>query len=1189
MNQKKVIGFVFVFLLIVSIGFISSGIFDIFKSTGDAVSAEKSGTVYCRDYDGRNYFIGSYVNFKNKNWYDFCVGDIVYDYYCTYSDVVPIDQAGAHINAYAVSDSSYLPPPKSSKDCNDIAGYSACLGGACVQCLYGDVRLCGPETNEGICEYGLQNCTINNTWGSCVGAVYPIEEICGNGLDDDCDGLADLQDPDCFGNMTTFSETYYVDLISASDTSATIRVVNDSSNITEIKEILEGDGEMISGLWVNLLEADETPTLLSAVLGFNYLTLSIGTQNWPSIIDTNLFNDVPEHYIFELISATDTSATMKVTHNGVSDTEVINEGYAENVLGISIYLTDADETPTYLYAKFNVQNFTLSAGNVTEPWCMEDDYGNQLYTLGNTWGQYATGGEYSFTDYCLSEYEINEYWCMDGISPQSSQYNCFTQYGGRVCIGGVCVVNPGNGSTNCSSQGGDICLPGDVCYGDWLDASDTSLCCSGACCTPETVEQACSDAGYECGIVSAGCGIDVNCGTCNLGETCSDGHCIFNQTSNCTLTSAYWGNFYVAEGTNVSLLVSGDNCDGQYVNFEVWEDDLVGDDLVNVQPVGVYFEGNVAVSSWTAEYQEDGPFGGNPEYYFLAAAGGDVIQSSLPLLEVYSNGTTNTTHLACVGDSCIFVEGEGVDECTWDGDCIFNQTCNNNGVIDPGEVCDGYDLGGFTCSDFNGFIGGVLTCVDCQFDFSGCYEGNETNCDEDLFYTSSNRLFLGDPLNKVKATFTDTELSHILQDGTFNGNVVADYTQTLSIGGHSYLDYGHHPLWDSPEAYALVLSTNFTDPIYKLQVTFDQAINFTHSDSRGETLKILGQEFFVRSTDQVQLYMAPKTEILYLSIGGDDPSSGFLASEEGELYEIELLHAEDNNAAFRMTENSTGQSDTMNIIENLEEYTTLGVILHLVYTDNALNGSIMSAAVMMPPKVYKLQNGYPVRYGPTSYQYLSGTIVYVSSSDGRWHDVTGFSIGHFAENSNVDALIEGNMLANPFLQTPIINFVNYDNSTNGTGADLRIAECYGGSSSSSSSSGGGALLETIGGGEGYKDVEVYQESDGSLLLRNVESVTPLGDSYSLPSKGTVQKFQIAPEPSDNIIGRALPQSSTMMNIVCNGGCSGECGGPQCPAATVIQHGYSDPCSNCVTIKCAPQQCRIPCLPASCSIGYEDLN
>jgi len=48
---------------------------------------------------------------------------------------------------------------------------------------------CG-QTSVGECSYGTQTC-VEGSWGSCVGAVNPESEVCGNGKDDDCDRSID--------------------------------------------------------------------------------------------------------------------------------------------------------------------------------------------------------------------------------------------------------------------------------------------------------------------------------------------------------------------------------------------------------------------------------------------------------------------------------------------------------------------------------------------------------------------------------------------------------------------------------------------------------------------------------------------------------------------------------------------------------------------------------------------------------------------------------------------------------------------------------------------------------------------------------------------------------------------------------------------------------------------------------------
>ncbi len=69
-------------------------------------------------------------------------------------------------------------------------------GITCV-CLIGATRVCyaGPTATRGvgICRDGQQRCvgTAPTSWGSCDGQVLPRPEVPNNGLDDNCDGVAD--------------------------------------------------------------------------------------------------------------------------------------------------------------------------------------------------------------------------------------------------------------------------------------------------------------------------------------------------------------------------------------------------------------------------------------------------------------------------------------------------------------------------------------------------------------------------------------------------------------------------------------------------------------------------------------------------------------------------------------------------------------------------------------------------------------------------------------------------------------------------------------------------------------------------------------------------------------------------------------------------------------------------------------
>jgi len=72
-------------------------------------------------------------------------------------------------------------------------------------CKQGDTQACysGPmgTENTGVCKPGTQTCDINGMWGACNGSVTPSPETC-NGLDDDCNGAIDNDNPGGGGACT---------------------------------------------------------------------------------------------------------------------------------------------------------------------------------------------------------------------------------------------------------------------------------------------------------------------------------------------------------------------------------------------------------------------------------------------------------------------------------------------------------------------------------------------------------------------------------------------------------------------------------------------------------------------------------------------------------------------------------------------------------------------------------------------------------------------------------------------------------------------------------------------------------------------------------------------------------------------------------------------------------------------------
>ena len=65
---------------------------------------------------------------------------------------------------------------------------------ACPQCAAGQTKPCytgpGGTAGKGVCKKGVIPCLSSGKWGSCSGQKLPQKEVCGNSVDENCDGKA---------------------------------------------------------------------------------------------------------------------------------------------------------------------------------------------------------------------------------------------------------------------------------------------------------------------------------------------------------------------------------------------------------------------------------------------------------------------------------------------------------------------------------------------------------------------------------------------------------------------------------------------------------------------------------------------------------------------------------------------------------------------------------------------------------------------------------------------------------------------------------------------------------------------------------------------------------------------------------------------------------------------------------------
>jgi len=291
-------------------------------------------------------------------------------------------------------------------------------------------------------------------------------------------------------------------------------------------------------------------------------------------------------------------------------------------------------------------------------------------------------------------------------------------------------------------------------------------------------------------------------------------------------------------------------------------------------------------------------------------------------------------------------------------------------------------------------------------------------------FTSGSKIYINDTIKEVKEILTDTELPTILEDEDFSGNVDADITQTITLvsgGGWSYVTFDKMPTDEEDPSVGLKLSTTKGKDLYNITLTFDKATNFSHADSKGEKLTLMGQEFTVGAdTDNDELYLYKSSETLELSVGGENPNPSETVTVEGKDYTVQLKAATDTSATIKITD-SEGDTDT-DEIDEAKSKKMLDIEVAINLADESTATDSISAEVTVGAQKVHLKNNQEVKVG-TEDDAIDGTNVIFTSTSSDVDDLTKITIQIGAEDASSDAIIPGSVFVDPVFGTFKVDFV----------------------------------------------------------------------------------------------------------------------------------------------------------------------
>lgn len=287
--------------------------------------------------------------------------------------------------------------------------------------------------------------------------------------------------------------------------------------------------------------------------------------------------------------------------------------------------------------------------------------------------------------------------------------------------------------------------------------------------------------------------------------------------------------------------------------------------------------------------------------------------------------------------------------------------------------------------------------------------------------SNSDRIWLNTSLNSVKSTLTKSDLPTILMESSFSGDVDATLTPTIKLiagaaaGGDNSgkVIFAKQPKSSSDPVLGISLGSSATsNPLYNASVTFSKAVNFTDSDTQGETIELFGNEFVVSTeTDSTDLVLFKSAQTVTLTVGGNNPSPTSTVVVDGTSYDVTLTNG-DSDTAYLIVNGDSGS-----INEGASK--KIGGLEIAVKDVVAGSDSIgTTATLLMGSAKLTLTNGATVTVGSDD-DPLDGTTAYIVGGTAA---TTEIAVAVYRPDSSTDAILEGDTFEDPVFGSFKVDF-----------------------------------------------------------------------------------------------------------------------------------------------------------------------
>jgi hypothetical protein len=322
--------------------------------------------------------------------------------------------------------------------------------------------------------------------------------------------------------------------------------------------------------------------------------------------------------------------------------------------------------------------------------------------------------------------------------------------------------------------------------------------------------------------------------------------------------------------------------------------------------------------------------------------------------------------------------------------------------------------------------GNIQSNLQSQMGSTSTGTGATTTGETVQLFSGGTKIYLNDSMNAVKSVLTKSDLPTVLSDETFSGNVDAKITQQITLGSYPKVTYKKQPTNDDDPNFALTLSTSTTNMIYNASATMSKAVNFSHSDSEGQSLTLFGQKFTVSAdTSSTSIVLLQSAEKISLDSEANPSQEVTIA---GITYTVELVSASDTAATIKVTDGA-GNSESREVNE-ADSKKINGLTVAVTNADET--NLKLSASVVAGSEKVTLTHGSEVSMGEDD-TIIDGTTAYLIGGTGA---TTQIAVAIAAKDSDYDAIKAGESFVDPIFESFKLDFAGVNIGADSTAREL---------------------------------------------------------------------------------------------------------------------------------------------------------